>query len=230
VSCVLCLVSRVLCLVSCVLCLVSCVPRPYDWLTPVRRADFGFTTLLATNGTPGLEVYSQGSWHPVEPEQGAFIVNIGDALSRLSGGKYKSSLHRVINNTGPKARYSIPCFLGESLRQCVRVQSTLTQSHSSKAGTLPKAILPRHRYRCRFASLCLALPGLRGSNPTRQPGIALWKKIWTKMKAKLTSSVVEGNLDFVVKPLDAPARSDERFPTVEDLLRARHQETFSTTA
>ncbi|CAD6590545.1 MAG: hypothetical protein TREMPRED_005801 [Tremellales sp. Tagirdzhanova-0007] len=110
------------------------------------HTDFGFTTLLATHGVPGLEVYYAGAWHIVKPEEGSFIVNIGDCLSRLSGGQYKSSLHRVMNTSG-LARYSIPCFL-------------------------------------------------------------------------------EGNPDFVVRPLNAPEDSSERFPTVEDLLIERQRTTF----
>ena len=87
-------------------------PAQFEYTSElIKFADFGFTTLLATSGEPGLEVYYQGAWHAVEPEKGAFIVNIGDCLSRVTGGKYKSSLHRVMNVSGVP-RYSIPCFLG----------------------------------------------------------------------------------------------------------------------
>lgn len=48
-------------------------------------------------------------WFAVEPEKGAMVVNIGDMLSMWTGGRYKSSLHRVVN-LGGKERYSVAFF------------------------------------------------------------------------------------------------------------------------
>lgn len=78
------------------------------------HTDFGFLTLLATSGTPGLEIYAAGRWQACEPEPGAFIVNVGDCLSQLTGGEYKSSLHRVVNRSG-RSRYSVPFFVEGNL-------------------------------------------------------------------------------------------------------------------
>ncbi|KAI5480194.1 hypothetical protein MNV49_001522 [Pseudohyphozyma bogoriensis] len=91
------------------------------------HTDFGFTTLLATSGEPGLELYFEDSWHPIEPEEGAFILNIGDCLSRMTNGTFKSSLHRVVNNSG-KNRYSIPCFLEGNPDFVVRPMGTSENS------------------------------------------------------------------------------------------------------
>ncbi|KAM0748527.1 Clavaminate synthase-like protein [Meredithblackwellia eburnea MCA 4105] len=110
------------------------------------HTDFGFTTLLATSGEPGLEVYYKGGWHAVEPVKGAYIVNIGDCLSRVTGGRFKSSLHRVMNHSN-RPRYSLPCFL-------------------------------------------------------------------------------EGNPDFVLRPLGTDPSSTEKFETVMDVLHGRHVETY----
>jgi len=74
------------------------------------HTDFGFVTLLATSGTPGLELFADGRWQACEPEEDAFIVNVGDCMAQLTGGEYKSSLHRVVNRTG-RARYSLPFFV-----------------------------------------------------------------------------------------------------------------------
>ncbi|KAL8279760.1 hypothetical protein RQP46_007855 [Phenoliferia psychrophenolica] len=75
------------------------------------HTDFGFLTILATNGVTGLEVFTpQGTWEPVPAVENAFVINLGDLLSLFTGGDYKSDLHRVQNVSGEE-RYSIPFFL-----------------------------------------------------------------------------------------------------------------------
>ncbi|KAK4050833.1 hypothetical protein OIV83_003255 [Microbotryomycetes sp. JL201] len=74
------------------------------------HTDFGLITLLATSGTPGLELFTGGEWVPIEPAPSSFVVNVGDMLSLYTGAEYKSSLHRVENKSGSE-RYSIPFFL-----------------------------------------------------------------------------------------------------------------------
>jgi len=46
---------------------------------------------------------------PVPPRTEAFVINVGDMLSEITGGRFKSPLHRVINRQA-LARYSIPFF------------------------------------------------------------------------------------------------------------------------
>lgn len=45
--------------------------------------DFGFLTVLAP-GSPGLELWDGNAWAPVEPREGALIINSGDLLSMVS--------------------------------------------------------------------------------------------------------------------------------------------------
>lgn len=75
-----------------------------------EHSDYGLLTLLATDGTPGLEVNSQGDWLPAPADANLLICNLGDMLDRLTGGRYRSTPHRVRNHAG-NDRYSLPYFL-----------------------------------------------------------------------------------------------------------------------
>ncbi|KAK9841259.1 hypothetical protein WJX74_002727 [Apatococcus lobatus] len=84
---------------------------PADGICGVgAHTDWGMLTVLATDAQPGLQISHEGSWIDVEPRPGHFVINIGDLLDRWTGGKFCSTLHRVINKTG-KDRYSCPFFL-----------------------------------------------------------------------------------------------------------------------
>lgn len=48
-----------------------------------EHQDTGFVTLLYTR-QPGLEIFIDGLWQPIEPEPGCFIVNFGACLQLLS--------------------------------------------------------------------------------------------------------------------------------------------------
>lgn len=74
------------------------------------HSDYGNLTLLAQDGTEGLEVRTrEGTWLSVPPTPGAFVCNIGDCLMRWSNDVYVSTPHRVINRT-PRERFSIAYF------------------------------------------------------------------------------------------------------------------------
>ncbi|KAK9861142.1 hypothetical protein WJX84_007058 [Apatococcus fuscideae] len=74
------------------------------------HTDWGMLTVLATDSQPGLQISHDGAWIDVEPRPGHFVINIGDLLDRWTGGKFCSTLHRVVNQTGLD-RYSCPFFL-----------------------------------------------------------------------------------------------------------------------
>ena len=75
-----------------------------------EHTDYGLLTLLATDGTAGLEVNSHGEWIPAPADPDLLICNLGDMLDRLTGGRYRSTPHRVRNHAGHD-RYSLPYFL-----------------------------------------------------------------------------------------------------------------------
>ena len=73
------------------------------------HADWGSLTVLATDGTPGLQVELDGTWLPVPPKEGCLIVNAGDQIEMLTNGEYRSARHRVVT-VSSAPRYSTAFF------------------------------------------------------------------------------------------------------------------------
>jgi isopenicillin N synthase-like dioxygenase len=75
------------------------------------HTDFGAVTLLLQDEHPGLEVQDRktGEWVGVPPNKSAYVVNMGDIISRITGGLYQSSIHRVVNKN-PTDRFSVVYF------------------------------------------------------------------------------------------------------------------------
>jgi len=61
------------------------------------HSDYGTLTLLLQDDAPGgLQVCSvDGDWHDVAAVDGAYVVNVGDALERWTNDRWRSTLHRV---------------------------------------------------------------------------------------------------------------------------------------
>jgi len=74
-----------------------------------EHTDYGLLTLLAQDGTGGLQVRIGSSWVHVDPDPVAIVCNLGDMLERLSGGRFVATPHRVAPPTTD--RISMPLFL-----------------------------------------------------------------------------------------------------------------------
>lgn len=88
---------------------------PSDAVRASEHGDINLITLLLGASADGLQVLRRdGKWISITALPNQLIVNVGDMLERLTNGRLKSTIHRVVNppthlmNT---PRYSIPFFM-----------------------------------------------------------------------------------------------------------------------
>lgn len=74
-----------------------------------EHTDYGLLTILKQDNSGGLQVKTKSGWIDVPPIENSFVCNIGDMLDRMTGGLYKSTLHRVKCQT-ENDRLSFPFF------------------------------------------------------------------------------------------------------------------------
>lgn len=65
------------------------------------HTDFGVLTVLCQDSVGGLQIQDvNGDWGHAPPIEGTLVVNVADLLSRWTDGAYKSTPHRVVNESG----------------------------------------------------------------------------------------------------------------------------------
>ncbi|KAL8721286.1 MAG: hypothetical protein Q9225_001990 [Loekoesia sp. 1 TL-2023] len=86
------------------------LPSPQQELCCTPHTDSGILTLLHQDSTGGLEVLTPDSrWVAAPYVPGSLVVNIGDLMAKVSGGRFRATYHRVRSFPGMD-RYSVPFF------------------------------------------------------------------------------------------------------------------------
>ncbi|KAL3488407.1 hypothetical protein BJX62DRAFT_253323 [Aspergillus germanicus] len=85
------------------------------------HTDFECFTILSQDSVPALQVLnSSNQWVTATPMPDTLVMNVGDFMSFWTGGKFRSTVHRVTNLTGEN-RYSVPFFFGVNYDATVEV-------------------------------------------------------------------------------------------------------------
>jgi isopenicillin N synthase-like dioxygenase len=86
-----------------------------DGIRAGAHEDINLITLLLGAEEAGLQLLgNDGQWLPIDPPEGAMVINVGDMLQRLTNHRLPSTTHRVINPPVERRhipRYSMPFFL-----------------------------------------------------------------------------------------------------------------------
>lgn len=79
------------------------------------HTDIDLITVLTAGTSAGLQALEKGGkWHDIPCEHGNLVINTGDMLNECSSSYFPSTVHRVLNPTGPDAnqvRMSCPLFI-----------------------------------------------------------------------------------------------------------------------
>jgi len=92
-----------------------------------HHSDAGALTVLLQDDIGGLQVFRDGFWHDIAPQDGAFVINTGDMMQVWSNDIYQAAIHRVLA-MHEKDRYSIPFFFNPSANAEIRPLPTVVSA------------------------------------------------------------------------------------------------------
>lgn len=100
------------------------------------HTDFGaLTVLYQEDNLGGLQVrLRSGDWRDVPAIPGSFVVNIGDLMALWTGGRWVSTLHRVVNpeRGTTSSRLSIPFFYQPNHDASIEPMTQFGTSHDEQ--------------------------------------------------------------------------------------------------
>lgn len=80
------------------------------------HCDWSWVTLLLQDEVGGLQVLTPaGEWRDVPPLPDALVVNVGELVEVVSGGRLRATPHRVVNHSAERPRVSVPVFVNPPL-------------------------------------------------------------------------------------------------------------------
>jgi isopenicillin N synthase-like dioxygenase len=74
-----------------------------------EHTDYGLLTILIQDESGGLELRTRDGWIAVPADPDTLVCNLGDMLDRMTGGRYRSTPHRV-HSPVAGSRISCPFF------------------------------------------------------------------------------------------------------------------------
>jgi isopenicillin N synthase-like dioxygenase len=87
---------------------------PEGAVRSAAHEDINLLTVLPASTEPGLELLdkSDGTWRALQTPPGVMICDTGDIMQRMTGGRLRSTTHRVVNPPGARnvPRFSMPFF------------------------------------------------------------------------------------------------------------------------
>lgn len=111
------------------------------------HTDFSCVTLLLQDEHEGLEVLDEETkdWVLVPPNPDAYVVNLGDMMSTMTRGRYKSGMHRVLNRNRTD-RYSVVFFHDGNLDCKLRALGSTTEETDEGAMTAEEYMYDRMKF------------------------------------------------------------------------------------
>jgi isopenicillin N synthase-like dioxygenase len=94
-----------------------------------EHTDYGLLTMLRQDVSGGLQVHAPSGWIDAPPIPGTFVCNLGDMLERMTGGRYRSTPHRV-RNRAAAGRLSMPFFFDPSFDAEIRPGPAAAAGHT----------------------------------------------------------------------------------------------------
>ena len=98
------------------------------------HSDSGFLSMLVQDDAGGLQAQlPNGDWVDVPPIKHAIVVNLGEVLQVMSGGKLRATVHRVQRTQ--RNRISVPYFWNPRLETTLADLGVSTGDASTSSGT-----------------------------------------------------------------------------------------------